>query len=83
VALALDLWGLAISPAMVSKLRRHTAEDLFRIDTLGFRGEALASIGSIAQVSLQSRPADQPSGATLTCKGGQLAVRAVLFSASL
>jgi DNA mismatch repair protein MutL len=32
----------------------------------------LASIGSIAQVSLQSRPADQPSDAAVTCKGGQL-----------
>ncbi|MHB1426901.1 MAG: DNA mismatch repair endonuclease MutL, partial [Gemmataceae bacterium] len=61
---------LAFTSHATSKL--HSVDDLFRIATLGFRGEALASIGSIAQVSLQSRPADQPRGAALTCKGGEL-----------
>jgi DNA mismatch repair protein MutL len=61
---------LALASHATSKLK--DVEDLFRIQTLGFRGEALASVGSIAQVTLQSRPADQPSGATITCHGGQL-----------
>jgi DNA mismatch repair protein MutL len=61
---------LAFASHATSKLSE--IEDLFRIGTLGFRGEALASIGSIAQVTLQSRPAEQPFGAEMTCHGGQL-----------
>src|SRR5581483_933996 len=47
-------------------------EDLFCVRTLGFRGEALASIGSIAHVTLQSRPAEAEFGAEMTCQGGEL-----------
>jgi DNA mismatch repair protein MutL len=66
---------LAFASHATSKLQN--ADDLFRIGTLGFRGEALASIGSIAQVKLQSRPPDQPFGAEIACNGGELsAVRA-------
>src|SRR6266478_6573863 len=61
---------LAFASHATSKL--GNADDLFRIGTLGFRGEALASIGGVAQVTLQSRPQDQPSGAEITCHGGQL-----------
>jgi DNA mismatch repair protein MutL len=61
---------LAFASHATSKL--HNAGDLFRIGTLGFRGEALASIGGVAQVALQSRPADLPCGAQITCHGGEL-----------
>lgn len=61
---------LAFASHATSKLT--SADDLFRIGTLGFRGEALASIGSVGQVTLQSRTHDRPEGAELTCHGGEL-----------
>jgi DNA mismatch repair protein MutL len=42
------------------------------VHTLGFRGEALASIGGVSQVTLQSRPADAPVGAEVACQGGAI-----------
>jgi DNA mismatch repair protein MutL len=47
---------LAFSRHATSKIR--AAEDLWRVRTLGFRGEALASVAAAAQVQLVTRPAD-------------------------
>ena len=58
---------LSIERHATSKLR---ADDLDDIRTLGFRGEALASIGSVAELSIASRPAEAESGLKLTVKNG-------------
>ena len=62
--------SLAVRRHATSKLEK--ARDLFQIDTLGFRGEALASIGSISRMTITSRPAEAEMGARLQVDGGHI-----------
>ena len=53
-----------------SKIRK--AEDLYAIQTLGFRGEALPSISQVSKVTLQTRVFDSLSGTQAICEGGEV-----------
>lgn len=71
--------GIGMSPNdAVLALQRHatskirTADDLFDIATLGFRGEALPSIGSVSNLTLTSKDPSEPAGVCVIVRGGSV-----------
>ncbi|MCG8451492.1 MAG: DNA mismatch repair endonuclease MutL [Pirellulales bacterium] len=64
-----DELPLALASHATSKIA--SADDLFRVETLGFRGEALASIAEVSRLSLRSRPPQYEAGAELEIVGGR------------
>ncbi len=74
VGIPRDDVALAFRRHATSKL--STAQDLERIATLGFRGEALASIASVSRITCTTRSGDEEIGTRLRLEGGEIIHRA-------
>ena len=69
--------GMVRDDAMLAFERHATSkikdtEDLLSISTLGFRGEALPSIASVARLHLETRAEDEAAGTVLEINGGRI-----------
>lgn len=72
-----DGCGMSAEDALLS-LQRHatskirTLEDLLNVQSMGFRGEALASIASVAKLTLRTRQAEDQAGMEIYAEGGKI-----------
>ena len=69
--------GMSAEDATLSIQRHATSkiasfDDLVRVSTLGFRGEALPSIGSVSRMTIRTRPKDALEGTLILVEGGEL-----------
>lgn len=69
--------GMSMADARMCWERHATSkitqtEDLFRINTMGFRGEALASIASVAQVEMKTKKEDEELATLVQIEGSQI-----------
>jgi len=69
-------YGMSSNDVKLSFERHATskiidAKNLFRISTLGFRGEALPSIAAISKVEIRTKRADDPNGSYMLIEGGK------------
>ncbi|WP_438466012.1 DNA mismatch repair endonuclease MutL [Streptococcus pluranimalium] len=70
IGMSRDDLELSLRRHATSKIKNQT--DLFRIRTLGFRGEALPSIASISYLTMETASEDEASGTALFAKGGHI-----------
>ena len=68
--ISMDDLPLALTPHATSKIK--TLEDLQKVSSLGFRGEALASIASVSHLVLASRKLEEKHAWQIHAKGGRL-----------
>jgi DNA mismatch repair protein MutL len=61
---------LAVTSHATSKIR--SADDLFDVQTMGFRGEAMASVAEVSRLRIRSRQEDQPHGMEMTVDLGRI-----------
>ncbi len=72
-----DGTGMTLTDARMSFERHATSkirnsDDLFRITTMGFRGEALASIAAVSQIELKTRIDNEELGTCITIEGSKI-----------